>query len=69
MTDKKKCSKCGLNLMRESDFYRNKRYADGFHSWCKNCVKANATTWAKNNPERHNELNRLSHARRKGGSQ
>jgi hypothetical protein len=69
MTNRKRCSKCEVEKDIKSGFYRNKRYADGFHSWCKECVKVNATTWAKKNPKRHNELNRLSHARRKGGSQ
>ena len=65
---KKTCTKC-LTEKTTGDFYRNKRYADNLHSWCKDCVKDNARTWAKENKERHYEINRNWRARQKKESE
>lgn len=58
------CNRCGRYLPL-SDFYRNRRRADGLHSWCKTChgeecrtrentpaYKARVRAWHVRNPER-----------------
>ena len=62
---KKTCTKCGVEQAMD-DFYRNASYADGLHSWCKACVKANVLQWKKDNKDRHNEINRKWYGRKKG---
>lgn len=58
----KVCTKCNL-LKPLTEFYKNKRYADGHVTWCKDCKKKHARenpgpgqNWIKNNPERSKEI-------------
>lgn len=50
----KECTRCKATKPKV-DFPRNKRYRDGFGSWCKQCHKERGSEWAKENRERLNE--------------
>lgn len=51
------CKKCQTEKLFE-EFYKNKAQRDGLTVYCKECDKAAALLWAKNNPERINARNR-----------
>jgi|SRR5271165_1490089 len=54
-----------LKVKPISEFYKDKRYADGYFCWCKDCKKGHARdnphivqNWVKANRERSNEIKR-----------
>ena len=51
------CKKCQTEKPLEG-FYKNKAQRDGLGIYCKECDKAAALLWAKNNPDRINARNR-----------
>jgi len=59
---RKTCTKC-LKDQSISEFYRNKRYADGYVTWCRSCKKEHARTnphihrnWTKKNKKRSDAI-------------
>lgn len=48
----KLCKRCSTekNL---TDFYKHKQTKDGYETTCKQCIKATAAKWAKDNPEKN----------------
>ena len=53
----KLCPKCVTEKPYE-DFYKCKSNRDGFQSYCKTCIKAANTTWAKEHKEAFKEYSR-----------
>lgn len=49
----KKCARCGIEK-NETEFSKNKRNADGLHSYCKECNKAKAQAFNKTAQGRQN---------------
>lgn len=43
----KKCSKCGQEK-EYTEFHRDKRYSDGYFSYCKQCANEYSKIWSKN---------------------
>lgn len=52
--DKKTCSKCGEEKLYV-DFKPNKGYADGYHTWCRACLRIHANEWKRSNAEQLKE--------------
>lgn len=55
MTSKQKleCARCGKRKAK-SEFYGDPRKKNGYHSWCKPCVRAGAAEYREANRERIN---------------
>ncbi len=62
---KKRCPNCGEEKAAADNFYRVKG-GDGFHGYCKPCVKLRAVGWQKTNPARKRLLDRLRCAKAAG---
>lgn len=58
-TPTKRCSKCGVEYPRTSDFFhRDKNKKDGLTSTCKPCACANTRLWGQRNKEHARETHR-----------
>lgn len=53
----KNCPHCN-QFKPLSEFYKNKSRPSGVASWCKECVKKDASKWAKNNRSKINKRRR-----------
>lgn len=62
--DVKKCIKCEVDKTI-SEYSKNKNYADGHSTLCKECDKKRAAKWREENRERLREYHRLSNVERK----
>lgn len=52
----KTCTKCGT-CQPVSEFQPNKRYRDGYLSWCKTCMAQYQRRWARENTDKCREIN------------
>lgn len=49
----KTCTKCNIEKPATKEFFRpDKRYKDGFNSWCRKCHNTANVNWNSNNPEK-----------------
>lgn len=61
----KKCKKCG-EIKPITEFYKCKRYADGYRGWCKECCKKQAAQWNQDNKELTKQYNARYRQNNKG---
>ena len=62
--DEKQCTRCG-ETKPHGNFYANRRYADGYMSWCKACSKAYCAEYRSKNPDKLREQNKEYRAKRR----
>ncbi len=55
--DSKQCTRCD-EVKPLSDFYPDKRYAQGVKSWCRKCTRTYQNAWRRRDPGRYREQNR-----------
>jgi 5-methylcytosine-specific restriction endonuclease McrA len=55
MLSHKRCSKCG-ELKSVTGFSKNKRYSDGYQSYCKDCMSLYSKKWDENNSEKRKSI-------------
>jgi len=55
MLSQKRCSKCG-EWKNKSEFNKNKRYSDGYQSYCKDCMSAYSKKWSEDNPDKRKSI-------------
>lgn len=53
--DEKTCTKCGATK-QVTEFQPNKRYRDGYASWCKSCMAQYQRKWGRENVDRRRAI-------------
>lgn len=59
----KTCTKCKTEK-HYTEYRKDKRYADGYTTWCKACYLESSNKWRDSNRDRVRELDRNRHANR-----
>ena len=62
------CRECHKSKNLTQDFYKNKKYKDGFNVVCKKCTGIQANIWRDKNRERVRELDRKRSLQKRNGA-